>query len=113
ARTLTELQQVDSDLVDAFGRYPPEVGRLLELAEVRVRARDWRVRSIVLHGPDVIFTVKDHQQLEPVFAGAPGTARMPDAKTVHWRLPPSYLEPPTLLAVLRKRLSVEAEASVL
>ncbi|MHC4235178.1 MAG: transcription-repair coupling factor, partial [Planctomycetota bacterium] len=113
ARTLAELQQVDSDLVDAFGRYPPEVGRLLELAEVRVRARDWRVRSIVLHGPDVIFTVKDHQQLEPVFAGAPGTARMPDAKTVHWRLPPSYLEPPTLLAVLRKRLSVEAEASVL
>ena len=112
AGTLAELRQVERDLVDAFGRYPPPVARLLELAEIRVRARDWGIRSIVLHRPDVVLTVEDHRQLEPVFTGAPGTARMPDAKTVHWRLPPAYLETPTLLAVLRKHLSVEMEVSI-
>ena len=37
---------------------------------------------------------------------------MPDAKTIHWRLPPNYLEPGTLLAVLRKHLSKGAEVAV-
>jgi hypothetical protein len=37
---------------------------------------------------------------------------MPDAKTVHWRLPKAYLEPATLLAVLRKQLAAGVEVTV-
>ena len=111
-RTIEDLQQTERDLADAFGRFPEAVARLLELAEVRVRAGYLGVRSIVLHGPDVVFTVQDHHRLEPVLAESPGTARMPDAKTIHWRLPPNYLEPATLLAVLRKHLSKGAEVAL-
>ncbi len=33
-----------------------------------------------------------------------GTVRMPDPRTIHWRLPENYFEPKTLLAILRSRL---------
>jgi len=108
--SLEELRQVERDLVDAFGRYPEVVGRLLELAEVRIRAAALGIRSIMRLGPDVVFAVQDLRRLEPAFATAPGSARAPDGKTLHWRPPPAYLEPPTLLAMLRKYLAVDAEA---
>ena len=41
---------------------------------------------------------------QPVFEDAPGTVRMPDAETVHLRLPPKYLEPGTLTPVLRRMM---------
>jgi hypothetical protein len=41
-----------------------------------------------------------------MFMNSPGSARMADAHTVHLRLTEAYFEPATLLAVLRKMLSV-------
>jgi len=107
--SLEELRQVEGDLVDAFGRYPEVVARLLELAEVRIRAAALGIRSIMRLGPDVVFAVQDLRRLEPAFATAPGSARAPDGKTLHWRPPPAYLEPPTLLAMLRKYLAVGSD----
>ncbi len=111
-RTADDLRQAERDIADAFGRFPPPVARLLELAEIRVRAADLGIQSIVLRRPDVVLTVDDHRRLEAVMEGTPGSARMPDAKTIHWRLPPAYLEPATLLAVLRKHLARGAEVAV-
>ena len=103
--SMADLSQVERDIDDAFGRIPPPVARLLELAEIRIRAAGWGIESAILQPPDVVFTVRDHRRLEPVFAGAPGTVRMPDSKTIHWRPPAAALEPTTLLALLRKRLT--------
>ncbi|MFQ6048483.1 MAG: transcription-repair coupling factor, partial [Phycisphaerae bacterium] len=103
-RTCDELQQVRQDLRDAFGPYPEPVETVVQLAELRVLAGQWGIRSIMLDRPDLVFRVQELQRLEPVFAGAPGSVRAADGQTVHWRLPPNYLEPRTLLAVLRQRL---------
>jgi hypothetical protein len=51
-----------------------------------------------------VFSVEDMSAVEPLFADAPGTARLPDEKTVHWRLPPNYREMPTMVRVLLHRL---------
>jgi hypothetical protein len=59
----------------------------------------------VLDPPDVIFAIEDLEKAQPLFADGPGSPRLPDPYTVHWRLPKRYLEPPTLLAILRKQLS--------
>ena len=107
--TETDLAQLERDLTDAFGPFPGEVQRLLELAEIRVHARRFGVRWISLQPPDVIFGVDRLPAVEPLFLDAPGTVRMPDPKTVHLRLPANYLEPPTLLAVLRN-LFVKAKS---
>ncbi len=103
-RTTEDLAQLERDLADAFGPVPKPMQRLLELAEIRVLARGFGVASISLRTPDVVFVVESVAMAEPLFVDAPGSVRMPDARTIHLRLPPSYLETATLVAVLRRML---------
>ncbi len=100
--TIEDLNQLETDLVDAFGKYPKPVDALLQLADVRVRCRDFGIGSISLREPDIVFTFCELRKVEPLFIDAPGTVRMPDDKTIHLRLPENYLEPDTLLPVLRR-----------
>jgi transcription-repair coupling factor (superfamily II helicase) len=104
-QTEADLAQLHSDLVDTFGPVPKEVERLLDVAEIRVGARRFGILSIRLQPPDIIFTLKHLPAADALFTDAPGTVRMPDPKTVHLRLPPNYLEPQTLLTVLRHMLA--------
>jgi len=84
---------------------------LLALAEIRVLARPWGIRSIILQPPDLIFSVDDFQRVQPLFQTGPGSPRLPDPGTIHWRLPKRLLQMPTLLSVLRNQLaSVPAPA---
>jgi transcription-repair coupling factor (superfamily II helicase) len=104
-RTAKDLSQLERDLVDAFGEFPKEVQRLLELAEIRVLGRWFGINSVSLRAPDVVFAVDSVKDAQAAFADAPGTVRAPDAKTIYLRLPPAYLEPPTLVSVLRNMLA--------
>ncbi len=97
-----DLRRLEEDLTDAFGPHPKEVRGLLDLAEIRVHARRFGLVSISLRPPDVIFSIENLPLAEPLFAEAAGTVRLPDDTTVYWRPPSSYLEPLTLVTVLRK-----------
>ncbi len=108
---LPAIAELGRDLKDAFGAWPPEVQTLLDLAEIRVLARPWRIRSINQQPPDLVFRVEELALVEPLFADSPGSARMADAHTVHLRLSPAYFEPATLLAVLRRLLRPREPAS--
>jgi len=99
-----DIEQLERDLADAFGPPPAEVRRLLELAEIRILARRFGIASISIQNQDVVFVVEKMGRVEPVFLDAPGSVRMPDDRTIHLRLKPSYLEPNTLTAVLRRML---------
>ncbi|MEW6251420.1 MAG: transcription-repair coupling factor [Planctomycetota bacterium] len=103
-RTLAELEVLREDIRDAFGPLPPDVELLLELAEIRVLAAPWGVRSIVLDEPDVIFAIDDIQHVQPLLTAGPGSPRVPDAQTIHWRLPKRLLQPRMLVDVLRNQL---------
>jgi transcription-repair coupling factor (superfamily II helicase) len=108
ARTIDDLNRLEQDMNDAFGPPPKQVGRLLELAEIRVLARRFGISSISRRPPDVIFKVDHLPSAEPLFVDAPGSVRMADGKTIHLRLPPAYLETETLVPVLR-RMFVRAD----
>ncbi len=111
--TATDVEQMETDLRDAFGKYPAAVQRLIELAEIRVLAAAWGIRSIIMHKPDLVFAVPNLKCVDALFSQAPGSVRAPDGQTIHWRLPPNYLESGTLLATLRQLLSRRAvEATV-
>ena len=111
-RTPEDLAVLHDDLRDAFGPLPEEVQTLLKLAELRVLAQRWGIRSIVLDPPDVIFAVEDFQKARPLFETGPGSPRVPDPQTVHWRLPKRFLEMPTLLTILRRQLAGEAKEAI-
>ncbi len=104
-RTLEDVEQLERDLKDAYGPYPPTVASLLQQAEIRILAQPYKITSIVQRRPDLVFTVEELGLVRRLFEGGPGSPRVPDANTVHLRLPEAYFEPTTLLPVLRRLLA--------
>jgi len=115
-----ELVKVEQELKGAYGPPPPAARRLLDLAELRVLASVLRIRSISLRGQDVLMRARpgDAQQIgaklrsdasTPAAAALSVTVLPPktgeESCEIYLRPPPAYLEPGTLLAVLRKRLA--------
>jgi len=100
-----ELSQLAADLADAYGACPLEMRTLLDVAEIRTRAAALEIDSIIRMDPDIIFAVRDASPARRALEGVAGSVRQPDEKTIYWRPPPAYMEPTTLLNVLRKRLS--------
>ncbi len=100
-----DVKQLAGDLVDAFGPLDEQVQLLLDLTEIRSLAGCLGVDSIILVKPDLVFGIRDFTLADKFLKGAAGSVRLPDAKTAHWRPPRGYLEMPTMLIVLRKRLS--------
>jgi transcription-repair coupling factor (superfamily II helicase) len=95
---LGELQQ---DVTDAFGELPRQAMVLFALTELRLLSGLYGIESIIRKEPDVVLTVRDATKAQHALYGAPGTLRVIDEKTVYLRMPPSMLEPETLLLVLR------------
>ena len=110
-RSRAEIEQLETDIKDAFGPWPEPVDNLMTLAEIRVLAQPHGITAINQSPPDLIFAVKDLAHVEPLFADSPGSARMADARTIHWRLTPAYFEASTLMAVLRRLLQQSQTAS--
>ncbi|OQY06885.1 MAG: transcription-repair coupling factor [Planctomycetales bacterium 4572_13] len=104
ARNIKDIDRLKVELRDLFGRVPEQVTQLLELAQIRLRAAKWNIRSIIVQRPDVIFSFPEDASATDLFARYRGTVRIPDPRTVHIRLDKNYFEPKTLLAVLRKLL---------
>ena len=111
ARTVDQLCETERDLRTAYGDPPGPSRRLLELAEIRVLGASIGVASITRHHDDIIFLTSDLQTLEHRFSGVMGTIRpvgQPDGSglvSVYYRPPKPYLEPGSLLAILRRRLA--------
>jgi hypothetical protein len=84
---------------------------LAKLAELRVLAGPYGIRAIVLTPPDVVFSFDELVRVRPLFETGPGSPRVPDGNTIHWRLPARLLAPPeTLIEAIRRQLAGAAEA---
>ncbi len=102
--TLAQLDEVVRNLTDAYGKPPASAQALIDITELRVAASHLGIEAIKLDGPDVIFRITDPQAVNDAMADAPGRVSLIDNRTVYFRPPSNYLEPPTLIAVLRKLL---------
>ena len=78
------------------------------------RSRFWRSSGRFCRSakpPDVVFKIEDLTKLGPLMGkgvGGAGSVRIADEKTIHLRLPTSYLEPETMVNVLRNLLNPNA-----
>ena len=112
ADTLEALEAVARDLASAYGEPPAATKRLLEVAEIRLRAATLGVRALVRKEQDVIFRTTRPRELERLFAGVQGAVRVvggvdeSGVAEVYFRPPKAFLEPASLVAVLRKRLAI-------
>jgi transcription-repair coupling factor (superfamily II helicase) len=119
---------VEEDLRQAYGALPKQAERLVELARLRAAASSLGIRSINVHEQDVIFRTTQPNLLEQHLGDAPGTLRLVSAAQpasakqkpadgtakrdgtlhdVYYRPPAQFLEPATLLVMLRRRFSGE------
>jgi len=114
ADTPAALEAVRRDLESAYGALPRSTEQLMDVADLRISAARLSLRSMVLRDHDVIFTTTQPQELERQMAGAKGMLRAvgtPDengAVEVFYRPPKNYLQPDTLLRILRTRLAENA-----
>ena len=119
ATTLEELDKAERDLTTAYGEPPKSAQRLIELAAIRVAAARLDVVSITHHEDDIVFKTKNPKALEDKLTGIMGSLRLvtqtgasgvreSERQTgmteIYYRPPKSYLEPNTLLPLLRRRL---------
>jgi transcription-repair coupling factor (superfamily II helicase) len=102
ARTSKDIDRLRAELRDLFGPVPDQVSYLLELCQIRLWAAGWNILSIIVQGPDLVFSFPEGASGVDLFARYHGTVRIPDPRTVYLRLEKSYFEPKTLLAMLRK-----------
>lgn len=113
ARTVGEIETIGRELGDAYGEPPAETDRLLQLAEVRIRAAEMDIKSVTVHAPDVVFTSTQPEAVARAFDTATGSVRVIEPRfpgnpmEIYFRPPAQYLEAATLLAILRQRLKAE------
>ncbi len=117
AKSREELDKLETELKQAYGpALPIATARLLELAALRVAASALVIRAIILRGQDLVIRAKP-LDAAPVFAklSAPSTTNLnptllppkygEDISEIYLRPPSNYMEPGTLLRVLRTRLA--------
>jgi transcription-repair coupling factor (superfamily II helicase) len=110
--SLEMLHELEQDVKDAFGELPRQAIVLFALTELRLLAGLYGIESVIRKEPDVVLTVRDATKAQHALYGAPGTLRVIDEKTVYLRMPPSMLEPETLLLVLRNLMRAAHDRDV-
>ena len=108
------LKHIEAELADVYGPVPDEVKLLLEMAELRISAGKWDIKSIVAAGVNLIFSFSGGctREAESLFAGTARKVRAVDKRTVYLQLERNYFEPRTLINVIRKILSTTGADSI-
>jgi transcription-repair coupling factor (superfamily II helicase) len=98
---LEMLKALEQDITDAFGELPRQAMVLFALTELRLLSGMYGIESVIRKEPDVVLKVRDAARAQSILTGAPGTLRVVDDTTVYLRPPSVYLDPETLLIMLR------------
>jgi transcription-repair coupling factor (superfamily II helicase) len=81
--TLAELGDLRNELRDRFGLPPPLVEQLLWLAELRIAAHDWRIETIHVEPPYVVFRYRSARLIQELAAQHGGKLRIVDSQSAY------------------------------
>lgn len=85
-RTLENVSDLESELRDRFGPLPAEVACLLELRELQIFAREWRIDDIHLEEKFAVFGYRDPQKIRHLAAARGSAFRVVDGKSAYYLL---------------------------
>jgi transcription-repair coupling factor (superfamily II helicase) len=78
-----ELRDLRCELQDRFGTPPPLVEHLLWLGELRVAAHRWRIESIHVESPYVVFRYRSGRLIRELAAQSGGRLRVVDNQSAY------------------------------
>ncbi|MHC4401981.1 MAG: transcription-repair coupling factor [Planctomycetota bacterium] len=99
ARIADDAQLADfrAELGDRFGPPPPIVKRLLAMAELRIAAHRWKIRSIHMEDRYVVLTYVNRLLIQQLSARRGGQLRIADEQTAYLPLEQDVTEPDRIL----------------
>ena len=100
----TDLEDLKAEMVDRFGQPPPLVGHLLELAEVRIAAHRWGIRSIHLEDQYAVFAYSSAPLARQLAASSGKRLRVVDAESAYLPLSEGLTTPAKILAEVKSLL---------
>ena len=107
--SLEMLQELEKDTKDAFGEPPRQAVIFFALTEVRLLCQMFGIDSVIKQDPDVVLKVTDAARAQFGLAGAPGSLRLIDEKTVYLRMPATFMEAEACLLVLKNLMNKALE----
>ncbi len=92
-RSAAELDDFRAELEDRFGPWPPPMDRLLALAELRIAAHRWQIRSIRLENRYVVFGCTAGRSIRRLAKVGGDRLRVVDEQTAYLPLEQGVTEP--------------------
>ncbi len=105
--TAEELADLAVELADRFGSPPPEVGRLLELASLRIAARGWGVRQVHLEDGYLVLGYFSGERIRRLAAQSGGRLRVVDGRSAYLPLDKGVRAPDAVFEVAKALLLPE------
>jgi len=102
--TLAEVGELRAELHDRFGFPPPPVVHLLELAEMRIAAHRWGVKSIHKEDSYLVFGYTSRERIQRLAAAGKGRLRVVDQRSAYLPLDKEINSPEVILSVVKSLL---------
>ncbi|MHC4131776.1 MAG: transcription-repair coupling factor [Planctomycetota bacterium] len=103
-----DIKHMKAELADVYGPIPDNVETLLEIADLKILTAEQNIKSIVTSGNNLIYSFSENpsQKTRAALKNTSGKLKFTDPKTAYLRLTAEYFESSTILATIRKTLSV-------
>ena len=105
SNTFKEIDDIGKEMLDRFGNAPQSVKNLLSESELRIIARDSKIRSIVRVNNILIIQVNDLKKAEICLSKLKRNIRVINNDTLHLRLLKDRMHPEDLVHYLKKSLT--------
>jgi transcription-repair coupling factor (superfamily II helicase) len=102
-----ELRELRCELQDRFGRPPPLVEHLLWLADLRVAAHRWRIESIHVEPPYVVFRYRSGRLIRELATQSGGRLRVVDNQSAYLPLNGDFQDTESVRSQVKSMLQLE------
>ncbi len=109
-QSISECNQLESDLADIFGKIPDSVKLMLDAERVRILAGLCHIKFIRLYDGDLIFHLANPKECEQLFADCPIEPRFAKPDEIHIRIPTKQQTPRKIIEFLFKLLNLSGTA---
>jgi transcription-repair coupling factor (superfamily II helicase) len=102
--TIAEVDTLETEMRDRFGRMPQVVRRMTRLARIRIWAHHWQLARIHIDGPHAVMAYRNGNRIAELVLHTRGRVKIVDPKTAYYKLGAAAASPESVLERLESLL---------